>query len=272
VTTLEAARERSRTLATQTPQWRPFLGLLDRALAEAASGSFDALRVERGASAGTDGGPFLLGATLVLPRVATSRWLAAALPWRVVRSRDVDPVDVLRSAVEQDDGRTEAAAVLAGEDGATLRAAGSLAALPVLFSCRRAAPHAAASQTGSCPVCGAWPTLSESRGLERLRRLRCGRCGADWGFPWLRCPFCGLSDHRRQGALVPAEGGDGRRVETCEGCRGYVKTLPTVSALAPELVPLEDLATVAFDVEAVERGFVRPSTPARALRCEIVVA
>ena len=32
----------------------------------------------------------------------------------------------------------------------------------------------------------------ERRGLERACVLRCGRCGADWPWEWLRCVFCGF--------------------------------------------------------------------------------
>ncbi|MGH7278186.1 MAG: formate dehydrogenase accessory protein FdhE, partial [Candidatus Rokuibacteriota bacterium] len=111
---------------------------------------------------------------------------------------------------------------------------------------------------GYCPVCGGWPTLAEARGLERSRQLRCGPCGGDWRTTWLRCPYCGNDDHHRLGSLVPDGGGETRKVETCEGCRGYIKTLATLTPRAGAGVMLEDLATVDLDVAALEQGYERP--------------
>jgi FdhE protein len=120
------------------------------------------------------------------------------------------------------------------------------------------------------PVCGGWPTVAESRGLERARRLRCGRCGGDWAYPALRCPFCANDDHERLGSLVPEGQAEARRVETCSVCQGYVKQVATLRAWAGDEVALADLASVDLDLAALEHGFARPETAAWSLAVRVV--
>jgi FdhE protein len=111
---------------------------------------------------------------------------------------------------------------------------------------------------GYCPTCGAWPLLAEFRGLEQTRFLRCGLCAADWEVPRLWCPWCGTRDHERLSYLY-SEGEEARcRAAVCEGCRGYVKTVSTLSALSPLHLLVADAVTLHLDLAAAERGFTIP--------------
>jgi formate dehydrogenase maturation protein FdhE len=75
----------------------------------------------------------------------------------------------------------------------------------------------------------------------------------------LSCPYCGMTDHRQLGSLVPEGNSSGRGViETCESCLGYVKTFTRLQGGAPAATPLEDLASVALDLAAAEHGYKRP--------------
>jgi FdhE protein len=260
-----AIRERSTALAHTTPAWRPWLDRLDLALAEDATGHFDSLRSPLSTHSRA---PALEGAELRLPSRPTLRWAKTLFGRRITREH---VPTFLHAALTGNRAAIEALAVVADVEGDALAADAQVAVIPILFALRRklgdSLPAAAAS--GSCPVCGSWPALAESRGLERLRRLRCGSCGSDWSSTWLHCIHCGESDHRRLGSLVPDSGGDSRRVDTCETCHGYVKTIATLTALDPAVVPYEDLATVDLDVAAIEHGF---SVPARApLDCRLVL-
>jgi len=50
-----------------------------------------------------------------------------------------------------------------------------------------------------------------------------------------------------------------RKVETCHVCRGYLKTVTTLTARSAADVVVEDAATATYDVAAIEAGFARPS-------------
>ena len=121
---------------------------------------------------------------------------------------------------------------------------------------------------GFCPVCGAWPALAELVGAEKRRVLRCGRCGSWWSWLVLLCPYCGNDDHRSLGTLQggsagAGEAGPGRtrdRVDVCERCHGYLKSVATFHSVPTTQLAAEDAATVHLDVGARERGYARPGT------------
>ncbi|GBD21090.1 Protein FdhE [bacterium HR28] len=123
---------------------------------------------------------------------------------------------------------------------------------------------------GYCPVCAAWPTVAEFRGLERDRWLRCGRCGTGWRYPHQQCPFCGNSDHRTLRYFAEEGKQDSQRVEVCEQCRGYVKTFATLGPWSHGEVLLQDLVTVEFDLAAQEREYRRPEGLGFPLAVQIV--
>src|SRR3989442_3814701 len=79
--------------------------------------------------------------------------------------------------------------------------------------------------------------------------------------PWLRCPFWAETSHENLGYLAPEDGETTRKVEVCDTCKGYVKAEPTVSELPWWGVLLYDVATVALDVAALDRGYHRPERP-----------
>lgn len=191
---------------------------------------------------------------------------------RRFRPSPAQAVVLLQAAVTHDRPAIDAIAAGAGIDPGALAAVADLAALPLLHPCGRALvgaiprywPH------GYCPVCAAWPLLAERRGLDRTRRLRCGRCGADWQAEWLRCTYCGERAHQRLGSLVPDGRGDTLVVETCASCRGYLKSVTTLEAVPPLELLLRDLETVELDLVALERGYARPAGLGFALEVRVV--
>jgi FdhE protein len=145
-----------------------------------------------------------------------------------------------------------------------LRSLGELLAALVLRSCAEALaarvpqhwPH------GYCPVCGAWPALAELRGMDRARRLRCGRCAGDWQMVWLRCAYCGEAEHAKLARLAPEGSLESRFVEACATCRRYLKCTSTLTPLTQMELLLRDLETVELDIAALDRGYRRPDAPA----------
>jgi FdhE protein len=110
---------------------------------------------------------------------------------------------------------------------------------------------------GGCPACGAPPLLAELRGPERERILRCGRCGSSWSFPRLACPACGERRHQYLGYLHGEGQAEFRRADVCETCRSYLKAVAVLDPLGPAALLETDLATVALDFAALERGYHR---------------
>ena len=130
--------------------------------------------------------------------------------------------------------------------------------IPLLHACRRRWGVPKSWAKTYCPICGAWPGFAESCGVERVRYLRCVRCGAAWRARGLECVYCGMAEHGRLGSLVPEEGPPKWAIEVCGACRGYLKAFTTLGPAAPENVLLKDLETVELDVVAGQRGYRRP--------------
>jgi FdhE protein len=265
--------QRMLEIREQNPESERWLGLVEAAFAEAAGAEAwgDAVLTvaERAARA-----PVLHQAQIAVRRRTVHRWFREVLELSDVgdAARAIEPVTALEAAVRHDDEHIDAVAQSAGIDGAMLRVAAQMAALPLLQTCGRALREQAGESFGEgyCPVCGAWPTLAEFRGLERKRWLRCGRCATAWEVPWLRCPFCNETEHTNLGYLAPEEGETTRKVEVCDSCKGYLKAEPTVKALAPWEIVLDDLATVPLEVAALDRGYHRPERPGFALEVRVV--
>lgn len=123
----------------------------------------------------------------------------------------------------------------------------------------------------ACPGCGGPPQVSviaEESGEfmgGSPRSLVCSRCAGWWTFPRVKCTWCGEGDPRRLPSFVPEDNGRGgerklkaARIDGCETCNSYIKTFDLREAGGVELVPLvDDVATVALDLWANDRGLVR---------------
>lgn len=259
-------------LDAEHPEWRPLLAVIEEALREAERPQW-ARFVPALEHSGRGGRPLLDGAVIsVAPRLVR-RWVGHILGIATAAGTEVeplarrvaegglDPLLLFESAVSQDVDRFHEVALAGEGHHGLLKGLASLIALPMLQSCRRAWAERVPGDWayGFCPICGAWPALAEKRGLDGARHLRCGGCGGDWRTEWLRCPFCGEGDHEKLGSLVSTEKLERETIEICDRCSGYVKTMTTLSAIRPEHVVLEDLATVVLDIAALERGYRRPA-------------
>jgi FdhE protein len=227
--------------------------------------------------------PLLTGATLtpdarlvrswgrrLLETAARAGGAAAALSeW--ARADDDTLAALLELGLAQDTARVSALAVELGVEPQALGHGGGRRAGAAAARVQRALAQArsAGVEPRLLPVRGAWPALAEARGLERARRLRCGRCAPDWGIAWLRCANCGMDDHTQLGGLVPDSSASNDRttadpawrttIETCLACRGYLKTVTTLGPTAADELGLLDLVTVELDVAALAQGYVRPA-------------
>lgn len=114
-----------------------------------------------------------------------------------------------------------------------------------------------ASSSGLCPVCNGKPQLGVLRpeGEGGKRSLVCSFCLAEWEFRRLLCPACG---EEQEGKLpfYRAEEFSHIRVDSCETCRHYLKSIDLVkNGLAVPLV--DEIASASLDLWAHERGLTK---------------
>ena len=112
---------------------------------------------------------------------------------------------------------------------------------------------------GHCPFCGGAPWIAvrrEGSAEEGARRLLgCALCGLEWRINRILCPACFEEDPHRlpsfQNEKAPAV-----RIEACETCHRYVKSLD-LSEDARPIPEVDDLASLAMDLWAADQGYTR---------------
>ena len=108
---------------------------------------------------------------------------------------------------------------------------------------------------GYCPVCGSEPLIAELK-EEGARFLVCSSCGYEWRFNRLKCPFCENQDHEKLRYFYTEKEGKAYRVDVCEKCKWYIKTIDTNEV--EEVIPsLEDIGTLHLDVLAQKEGYTK---------------
>lgn len=257
--------------AAVDPAWQRWIDLVELAVAESQLPAWsDCVHPRAGRPPES---PLLHEATLRINNARASDFVSRlAERFAIANLKTVDPLALILIGVERESSSIEIAAGRLGVSPDTVAVFGQLCALPLLLNAPRALdPEASRTwQRGYCPVCGAWPSMVEMRGIQRERRLRCGCCGSDWLLPVLRCAFCDEIDHRNLGSLLSDGDDQHLRVETCSSCHGYLKSVTTLGAMAFTALAMKDLSTVTFDLAAQDRGYSRPARPGWQLHVAIV--
>jgi FdhE protein len=259
------------TTETLDPSARRWVDLVEIAVAESKDTAWaHAIDVqERRAPAA----PLLHEATLrVNASSASDLVMRLADVLGIATTKRVEPLSLILLGVERDSETLDAIAGRLAVPADTVAVLAQLCALPLLLNASKMLDSDASRtwQRGYCPVCGAWPSMAEMRGIQRERRMRCGCCGSDWLLPVLRCAFCDETDHQKLGVLLNEEGAQHIRVETCSTCRGYLKTLTTLGMLPFTTLAMKDVSTIAYDLAAQDRGYARPPRPGFQVHVEIV--
>jgi FdhE protein len=277
------SHDRLRDLDREFPEWRPWLTLVEEVLRETRDPRWEAFVPEPPASRESKV-PLLAGARLALEITAVGGWCERLLHTAYrsgapkmstlngIQPKRLHTVDLFKFSLCQNGTWLQETAIDLGVDADALQAVTLLAPIPFLQACnRRWAPSIAKSWIeGYCPVCGAWPACAETRGIERSRYLRCGRCGGGWPAQYLSCSYCGMTDHAELIALVPENSGSHAVIEACKRCLGYVKTFTTLQGSPPAQVMVDDLASVDLDIAALEQGYRRPAGAGYSLDITIV--
>lgn len=106
-----------------------------------------------------------------------------------------------------------------------------------------------------CPVCGSKPVAGTLReeGHGGKRSLVCSFCFTEWGFHRLMCPSCGEEQFSALPVYTTTQF-EHVRVEACDTCRTYIKTVDlTKNGLAiPEV---DELAALPLGLWAAENGY-----------------
>jgi FdhE protein len=275
-------------LQRDRPEWRAWIRLLTIAEEASHDTSWSAPVTSRDAttrsSDSPENVPLLHGRSLqVIPSrvqrlirdlasAASEGDIEGGTSLRHFRPSEAEALKLFSAAVREDGDGIQVMGAGSNIDAGALATVAHLAAYPVLQSCGRQLESQVPSawQLGYCPVCAAWPTLAERRGLDRSRRLRCGRCATQWEVPWLYCIYCGERNHERLGSLEAEGQGELLKVETCTTCQGYLKSLATLQGFPAFELLLQDLETVEFDLVALDRGYTRPRHRGFTLELQIV--
>ncbi len=111
-------------------------------------------------------------------------------------------------------------------------------------------------EKGYCPICGSQPLMGELRGEEGRRIWTCSFCGHQWRGKRVMCPFCENTDH---GSLryFYTEKEKAYRIDICDKCKRYVKTVDSRELAEEIFLPVEDIGTLHLDILAANKGFKR---------------
>src|SRR5271157_101603 len=107
---------------------------------------------------------------------------------------------------------------------------------------------------GYCPICGKEPKIGEIREEEGRRFLFCTQCGFEWRFMRIKCPFCG-NEEQQTLAYFSIEGEEKYRVDVCNECKRYIKTVDFRETKEEADLDVEDIATLHLDMLANEEGY-----------------
>jgi FdhE protein len=111
-----------------------------------------------------------------------------------------------------------------------------------------------------CPSCGSKPVAGVLRGEGdgARRSLVCHLCALEWPYRRLLCPHCGEEDKDKLPVYIAA-GMEHIRVEACDTCRTYLKSVDlTKDGFAVPQV--DEIATVALNLWADEHGYTKIET------------
>jgi FdhE protein len=111
-------------------------------------------------------------------------------------------------------------------------------------------------QRGYCPVCASLPKISSLKD-EGQRYCMCSLCGFEWPSERLKCPFCENNNHDKLHYFY-AEGEEAHRIDVCDNCHQYIKTIDSRKLGYETDLHLEDIVTVHLDILATEKGYKRP--------------
>ena len=112
---------------------------------------------------------------------------------------------------------------------------------------------------GHCPFCGGAASVSTRRAAPEseagMRYLHCALCGLEWNFARIACPSC-AEDKPEQLPVYRTEGHPNVRIEACDTCRRYIKSIDLLTDARP-IAEIDDLLSLSVDLWAMDEGYTR---------------
>jgi FdhE protein len=106
-----------------------------------------------------------------------------------------------------------------------------------------------------CPLCSSKPQVGvlrpEGDGGKRL--LICSLCATEWDYRRILCPSCGEEDVNKL-AVYTADGFGHVRVEACDACRRYIKTVDLTKD-GHAIPAVDELATIPLNLWASQHEY-----------------
>ena len=122
-------------------------------------------------------------------------------------------------------------------------------------------PEMQVNAVGTCPLCGSLPLISSLEQKEGFRHATCSFCRHEYRIKRLACPICG-EDNQKKLTFFTVDEEPGFRVDVCETCKNYVKTLDFRNLDRIALPVLDDLDSLALDYVAAGQGYRRATLSA----------
>lgn len=122
-------------------------------------------------------------------------------------------------------------------------------------------PNMKVPAVSSCPLCGGLPLITSLNQKEGFRHATCSFCRHEYRIKRLACPICGEEDHEKLSFFTVDEE-PGFRVDVCESCKTYVKTIDFRELDRIAVPVLDDLDSLALDYVAAGQGYRRATLSA----------
>ncbi|MDC0336333.1 formate dehydrogenase accessory protein FdhE [Pseudodesulfovibrio sp.] len=122
-------------------------------------------------------------------------------------------------------------------------------------------PEMKAPAVGTCPICGSLPLISSLKEKEGFRHATCSFCRHDYRIKRIACPVCGEDDQKKL-TFFTVEEEPGFRVDVCESCKTYIKTIDFRDLDRVAVPVLDDLDSLALDYVAAGQGYKRATLSA----------
>lgn len=122
-------------------------------------------------------------------------------------------------------------------------------------------PEMKVPAVGTCPICGSMPLISSLKEKEGFRHATCSFCRHEYRIKRIACPVCGEEEQKKL-TFFTVEEEPGFRVDVCESCKTYIKTIDFRELDRVAVPVLDDLDSLALDYVAAGQGYRRATLSA----------